>query len=200
MVDDESRLFREQMGDVKPMNNDDRVRPARPGQGTLSQKARREAAHGRRRESNPLSLPEQVEELGPHDVTGYKKPGVQEGVFRKLRLGRYAIKARLDLHRVTLADAREQVYQFLRQAHEQGHRTVLITHGKGQHSPTPARLKSYVFHWMAESELVLAWHSAQPHHGGAGSTYVMVRKSPAERQKNREAHNAAMAKHSNPGA
>ena len=32
----------------------------------------------------------------------YKKDGVQDGVFRKLRLGKYPITAKLDLHRRTL--------------------------------------------------------------------------------------------------
>lgn len=197
MADEETRLFREQMGDVRRLEDDDRVRPG-PVRERLAQQGHREAAAGETRDPNPLTLPEQVPQLDPHDITGEKKSGVQEGVFRKMRLGKYRIDARLDLHRLTLAEAREQVQAFLRQAHERSHRTVLITHGKGIHSPTPARLKSYVFHWLAESELVLAWHSAQPQHGGAGATYVMVRKSPAQSRQNRETHDSALAKHPGP--
>lgn len=197
MADEETRLFREQMGDVHRLEDDDRVRPG-PVRERLAQQGRREAAAGETRDPNPLTLPEQVPQLDPHDITGEKKGGVQEGVFRKMRLGKYRIDAKLDLHRMTLTEARDRVQAFLLQAHESGHRTVLITHGKGVHSPTPARLKSYVFHWMAESELVLAWHSAQPHHGGAGSTYVMVRKSPKQSRENREAHDSGFAKHPGP--
>lgn len=186
MTDEDENLFREQMGDVRRMKDDDRVRAGGPVRRSLAQQARREAAVDAAPQGNPLTLPDRVEPLDPHDIAGRKKAGVQEGVYRKLRLGKYEIRARLDLHRMTLTQAREAVQAFLRQAHEQGQRTVLITHGKGRHSPTPARLKSYVFHWMAESELVLAWHSAQPRHGGAGSTYVMVRKSPRQSQANRE--------------
>jgi DNA-nicking Smr family endonuclease len=62
----------------------------------------------------------------------------------------------------------------------------MITHGKGIHSPVPARLKSYVFHWLEEFDLVLAYHTARPEHGGAGATYVMVRKSSEARRENRE--------------
>lgn len=187
MTDQDRDLFREQMGDVRRLEDDDRVRPGGPIRRSLAQQARREAALDEAtNDPHPLTLPEQVESLDPYDIAGHKKSGVQEGVYRKLRLGKYEIQARLDLHRMTLVEAREAVQTFLQQAHEHGQRTVLITHGKGQHSPTPARLKSYVFHWMAESELVLAWHSAQPKHGGAGSTYVMVRKSQKDRQNNRE--------------
>lgn len=197
MADDDTRTFREEMDDVRRLEDDDRVRPG-PVRQRLAQQSRRQAATTESSDPNPLTLPDEVPRLDPHDITGEKKSGVQEGVYRKMRLGKYRIDAKLDLHRVTLAEARDRVQAFLRQAHEGGQRTVLITHGKGVHSPTPARLKSYVFHWMAESELVLAWHSAQPQHGGAGATYVMVRKSPAQSRENRQAHDSGFAKHPGP--
>ena len=163
------------------------VAPARQSP-TLSQLARRQAAD--RDPANPgkelLSLPEQVREVGPHDLVGLKKDGVQEGVYRKLRLGKYEPQSRLDLHRVTLRDARIQVIDFLNTGYQHGLRTVLITHGKGYHSVTPGRLKSYVLHWLEERDLVLAFHSAKPWHGGAGATYVLLRKAPEASLRNRE--------------
>lgn len=186
MTERDSDLFRRQMGDVRRLPEDDRVNARPHRKPSLSQLARRDAATDSRRDPNPLTMPERVREVGPHDVLGQRKNGVQEGVYRKLRLGKYPVQQKLDLHRITLRDARQMVYEFLNEAHERGLRTVMITHGKGQHSPVPARLKSYVLHWLEELDLVLAWHSAIPRHGGAGSTYVMVRKSSGESQHNRE--------------
>ena len=186
MSDKDLDLFLKEMADVRPIPADDRIQA--PAQ-TLPEEtaaARRAAAAAVVQDSNPLTLPEDVPQVGPHDVIGRRKNGVQEGVYRKLRLGKYEVQERLDLHRVTIRDARDQVYAFLARAGQKGLRTVLITHGKGFHSPTPARLKSYVIHWLEESELALAYHSAQPAHGGAGATYVMVRKSPEARQQTRE--------------
>lgn len=162
------------------------VRPVR-NTPTLAQLARRDAA-GQSPDNSleTLGLPEQVREVGPHDLVGLKKDGVQEGVYRKLRLGKYEPQSRLDLHRVTLKDARIQVTDFLNSAHNHGLRTVMITHGKGYHSVTPGRLKSYVLHWLEEWDLVLAFHSAKPWHGGAGATYVLIRKAPEARLRNRE--------------
>ncbi|MFN3714966.1 MAG: DNA endonuclease SmrA [Alcanivoracaceae bacterium] len=154
---------------------------------SLAQLARRQAADQETRSlREPLSLPEQVPEVGPHDIVGLRKNGVQEGVYRKLRLGKYDPQSRLDLHRVTLRDARIQVIAFLNDACAHGLRTVLITHGKGYHSVTPGRLKSYVVHWLEEWDLVLAYHSAKPWHGGAGATYVLIRKAPEASLRNRE--------------
>ncbi|WP_186728002.1 Smr/MutS family protein, partial [Vibrio sp. T20] len=72
--------------------------------------------------------------LKPDDVIAYKKDGVQEGVFKKLRLGKYPIQAKLDLHRKTLKDARNEVLSFLRQCLRMDVRTVIIVHGKGERS------------------------------------------------------------------
>ena len=186
--DSDRDLFRSQVGPVERIHND-RVRGTpRRHRSAAAERARREAAEDRaRRDANPLTMPEDVTLVGPHDVVGHRKDGVQEGVFRKLRLGKYEVQAKLDLHQVTLREGRTQTDAFLRESHEHGLRTVMITHGKGRHSPDqPARMKSHVLHWLAEHPLVLAWHSATAAHGGAGSTYVMLRKSAEQKKKTRE--------------
>ena len=111
---------------------------------------------------------------------------MQEGVYRKLRLGKYDAQDVLDLHRVRLLEARNQVQAFLENAHNNGMRTVLISHGKGLHSERPGFLKSYVMHWLEESRLVLAYHSTPANRGGSGATQVLVRKNSQARQNNRE--------------
>mgnify|MGYP006143793991 CR=1 FL=1 len=183
---DDDLFLREMRGVRRLPEQPAPVRPVRSSP-TLAQLARRSAAdHLPASAREPLSLPEQVREIGPHDLVGLKKEGVQEGVYRKLRLGKYEPQSRLDLHRVTLRDARVQVIEFLESAHRHGLRTVLITHGKGYHSVTPGRLKSYVLHWLEEWDLVLAFHSAKPWHGGAGATYVLIRKAAEASLRNRE--------------
>ncbi len=180
-------LFRREVGDVTPVDNDRVSARKRRSRETPAQQARRAAAEGRPGlDPNPLTLPDEVPAVDPHDLVGHRKDGVQEGVFRKLRLGKYEVQARLDLHQVYIRDARKQVDAFLRESQEAGLRTVLVTHGKGRHSPEPARMKSHVLFWLAEHPLVLAWHSAQPRHGGAGSTYVLLRKSAEKKRENRE--------------
>jgi DNA-nicking Smr family endonuclease len=134
-----------------------------------------------------LTLAE-VPPVAPHDVVGWKDTGVQEGVYRYLRLGRYPIEASLDLHRKTVAEAREALLDFVRRARRAGWRSVLISHGRGERSPTPARIKSYVTHWLEQIPEVIAFHSAERRHGGAGSVYVLLRKNQDAREKNRERH------------
>jgi DNA-nicking Smr family endonuclease len=184
--DQEDELFQREMQGVRPLPADDRVHLPGRARPSPAQLARRQAAQAAPTDSNPLSIPDEIPQVDPADIVGRKKNGVQEGVYRKLRLGKYEAQSRLDLHRMTLREARRQVYDFLEDCYGSGLRTVLITHGKGQHSPTPGRLKSYTLHWLDESERVLAWHSAPAQYGGAGATFVLLRKSADARQRTRE--------------
>jgi DNA-nicking Smr family endonuclease len=129
-----------------------------------------------------------VPEVGSHDTLAWKQDGVQERVFRKLKQGEYEIRGELDLHRKTVKEARVAVYEFLKLGIAKGWRTVLIAHGRGEKSPTPARMKSYVAAWLTASTDVIAFHSAQRQRGGTGAVYVLLRKSSAEREQNRERH------------
>ena len=115
--------------------------------------------------------------LKPEDIVEYKKDGVQDGVYKKLRLGKYPIQAKLDLHRKTLKDARNEILSFLRQCLRMDIRTVIIVHGKGERSNPPAMMKSYVANWLSQINDVQCVHSAQQFHGGTGAVYVMLRKS-----------------------
>ena len=126
----------------------------------MSQRARREQAECERRASvdpNYLTLGE-VKPLAPHELVSWKKDGVQEGVFKKLRLGEYPLEGTLDLHRKTVKEAREALFDFIRMALAKGWRCVSVNHGRGEHSPTPARIKSYAIAWLAQMPEVLAYH------------------------------------------
>ncbi|MCC5873866.1 MAG: DNA endonuclease SmrA [Gammaproteobacteria bacterium] len=182
--DDE--LFAEEMAGVQPLPADGRAQPpGQPGEPTPAQLARRRAAEALEGDRNPLTLGE-VPQVAPFDELAWKNDGVQEGVYRKLRLGRYPLQATLDLHRMTVREAREALYGFILEALAMNLRTVLITHGRGERSATPARIKSYVARWLEDMPEVLAFHSAQRPHGGYGATYVLLRKSAEKRNDNRE--------------
>ncbi|WP_117233513.1 DNA endonuclease SmrA [Vibrio maerlii] len=184
---DDLDLFQQMMGDVKPITQDT-AEHKKTHQVSEAQLAKREAA---------ITLTEQDEEylsidhapmLKPEGIIEYKKDGVQEGVYRKLRLGKYPIQAKLDLHRRTLKDAREEVVAFLRKAMRMDIRTVLIVHGKGERSNPPALMKSFLASWLMQIKEVQCVHSAQQFHGGSGAVYVMLRKSQDKKLETRERH------------
>ena len=184
---DELDLFREMMADVSPLQQDT-VTLSAQHQATEAQLARRLAAQTLS-DSDPeyLSL-DYAKMLKPDDMVEFKRDGVQDGVFRKLRLGKYDIQARLDLHRKTLREARDEVLNFLRQCQRMDIRSVIIVHGKGEKSNPPALMKSYVATWLEQISDVMCFHSALRQHGGNGALYVMLKKSPEKKLENRERH------------
>ncbi|MEZ5505627.1 MAG: DNA endonuclease SmrA [Gammaproteobacteria bacterium] len=186
MTPEDDDLFEQEMAGVKPIPQTKIIEPPRSTTPTEAQLARREAAVADTPlDPNHLST-EYVEMVDPHDVLEYKANGVQEGVYRKLRLGKYSSEAALDLHRKTLQQARQEVFDFIRDSYRFGLRTVMILHGKGERSNPPALLKSYVNKWLPSMPEVMAFHSAQKQDGGAGAMYVLLKKNDQRKQQNRE--------------
>jgi DNA-nicking Smr family endonuclease len=181
--------FLQSMGDVKPLKRSGgRVALKSDAVDAKALAARRKAATAEEFQvADPLSG-DYVEQLDPHAVLSFQRPGVQNGVFRNLRLGKYQVDARLDLHRHTVEQARQALYGFVADCVRHDIRCALITHGKGEGRAQPALLKSCVAHWLPQFDQVLAFHSAQPRHGSGGATYVMLRKSENKRLDNLERH------------
>ena len=173
---------------VTPLKRDARERLLRKeneGDG----KARRQAAVGEPEGLLNSLVDEGIDPLDAWYVLAFKRPGIQHGVYKKLRQGRYDIDARLDLHRLSVKQARVDVHSFIQEAMQYGLRTVLILHGKGQRKTEQEKtavLKGYVNHWLQDLEEVQAFHSAQPVHGGTGAVYVLLRKNLQKKRENRE--------------
>jgi DNA-nicking Smr family endonuclease len=132
---------------------------------------------------DPDSIIVQVAALDP---LAFSRPGVQHGVYKNLRMGKYEIQSRLDLHRHNVEQARTALWRFVDDCQKHGVRCALITHGKGEGRERPAILKSCVNHWLKQFDQVLAFHTAQKHHGGLGATYVLIKKSSVARQNTSE--------------
>ena len=185
-MDDED-LFKQEMAGVKPHKPSGKVPLAKNKTSDAVLKARREAAQtATEDEKNHLS-DGAVDMLDPYYFIEFKRPGVQHGVYRKLKQGKYQQDARLDLHGMTVEQARKEVYDFIKQSHKYDLRTVIIIHGKGQsNKAAQAKLKSYVNRWLPDLPEVQAFCSAQPQHGGVGAAYVLLAKSERKKQENRD--------------
>jgi len=183
--------FLEEMKDVRRIRKNNRAEITSPRELTPGHLERRRAAVEKPfSDANSLTS-DAVDPLTAHDILCWQRPGIQNGVFRKFRLGQYPIEARLDLHRMTVEQARKDVFQFIGDCVRYGLRSVIILHGKGERNPDGvALLKSYLAKWLPELTDVLAFHSAQKRHGGTGAVYVMVRKGEREKRLNREVYGA----------
>lgn len=193
-------LFLQEMADVEPLKREVRVglrvnaqaQSARDSSLELRRQAAVEEAGVDRNVLTDAELPP----LDPWYVLEFKRPGIQNGVFRKLKQGRYEAEARLDLHRMTVKRARGEVFEFVEESFAQGLRSIMIVHGKGESGAqreASGRLKAYVDHWLRELMQVQAFHSAQPRHGGTGAVYVLLRKSEEKKRENRLAFSKGRA-------
>lgn len=180
--------FASAMQDVEPLTKGRQTFAPKKPAAEEDLQARKRAAEeftAEQEVDNFLTLGE-VKARDPLEVLEWRQDGIQLAVFDKLRKGGYDIARELDLHQRTVKEAHADVYRLIGQAHANDWRCVLISHGKGLRSPTPARLKSYVAHWLIQHPLVLAYCSAQRHRGGTGSVYALIKKSPRSSEENRE--------------
>jgi len=130
-----------------------------------------------------------IDLLHPLDPVAWKGDGVQEGVYRNLRLGKYQADARLDLIRKSIPQCKDELLPFLEECIKYDIRTVLLNHGRSKDKTSMGnRQKSYLNLWLQSLPEVMAFHSAQPQHGGLGAIYVLLRKSEEKRLENWEKH------------
>jgi len=176
------------LGDeVKPLRQQPVAPKAVPKADAQTLEARRRAAMAATGgDGNPLDSADEPPQLQPYDFLEFVRPGVQQGVYRNLRLGKYELQARLDLHGLTVEQSRAALWQFAQDCQKNGVRCALVTHGKGVGREREARLKSCVAHWLPQIDEVLAFHSAQRHHGGLGACYVLWRKNSETRLRTAE--------------
>jgi DNA-nicking Smr family endonuclease len=111
-------------------------------------------------------------------------PSVPSKTFKQLGLGQLPPQAVIDLHGLREAQAWLELHAFLQNMYGAEHlnqpiRVVLVIHGKG-HGHGAAKnmgvIKSQLASQLAQSPSVLAFHTAQPHDGGMGATYVLLKQ------------------------
>lgn len=107
----------------------------------------------------------------------YSSNGVQAKFLKKLRAGKIPVEARLDLHGLTIDQARQQVCDFVYDCQCSSKKCVIIIHGKGS-AKNPPLLKSMINHWLQQIPDILAFSSAQEQHGGSGAVYVLIKTKP----------------------
>jgi len=171
--DDEQDLFRQAMRDVRPLPPAQRVAPPRRRTAARARFMRAERAAVLR---ESLAPPAPDLDIQPGDALHYRQAGVPETVLRRLRRGDYRIESEIDLHGMTLVEARAALRDFLLAAAARRLRCVRIVHGKGlrsgQRGPV---LKNAVNSLLRRVALVLAFTSAAMRDGGTGATLVLLR-------------------------
>jgi DNA-nicking Smr family endonuclease len=170
--DDETALFREATRGVKPLSHAARVTGDPP-------KPRPRARFAR---ADRLLVLEEIlngsadePDLTAADPTLFARPGVSEATLRKLRRGQYRVQGELDLHGLSVAEAKMQLRDFLGAALQRHASCLRIVHGKGLRSgPRGPVLRQLVNNALRRTRQVLAFASARQVDGGTGAVYVLL--------------------------
>lgn len=102
--------------------------------------------------------------------------GVDNRTLKKLAAGQFRPTRRLDLHGHYLLDAYQAIRAFIEESQNQGHKCVLVIHGKGKgvHREMGV-IKQNISQFLSDIPVVLAFHTAMPRDGGGGACYVLLR-------------------------
>ncbi len=188
MTSSDSDLFMSQMDGVTQLKHDKVTQTRSNISKDLSTFKQRQWQKSFEALTSQLTINDNIEFIQPDDLLSYKKDGVQSGVFKNLRLAKYDIEAQLDLTGVRLEIARKTLIQGLFDCHKKNTRVILIKHGKGEEGARKAVLKSHLNAWLPQFDFVLAYHSAQTHHGGYRACYVLLSKNGQAKLHNKELH------------
>lgn len=139
------------------------------------------------------TLPPKVQPSSPLPST--RQPPMadfERRVARKVAIGQMEIDARLDLHGMTQGAAQRRLRSFLRTAHSEGCRIVLVITGKGRETEAEPEtfaehmekrergvLKRSVPTWLEDPDMraiVVSYTTASLQHGGSGALYVRLRR------------------------
>jgi DNA-nicking Smr family endonuclease len=172
--EDDRGLFRDAVKDVKPLSRGETAAARRERQRPAPQaRFSRADRHAVLLES--LNGESGDPELAAGDELVYHRAGVQLSVLRKLRRGQYRVQAEIDLHGLTVAQAKEVLRDFLAEALYRQFRCVRIIHGKGLRSGHKGPvLKGAVSSVLRRIGAVVAYVSARQVDGGTGAVYVLL--------------------------
>jgi len=118
------------------------------------------------------------------EVRGERVEGMAAGIDRRhlerLRRGEPEPEWEIDLHGLDQREARQAVRRAVLEAFEAGVRCLLVIHGRGSHSEAGAVLKPALARWLEAPPAglrVMAFCSAASRDGGAGASYVLLRRN-----------------------
>lgn len=166
--------FRRAFSDATPLKVEDRVPEMKP-----KPEPRARFSRADEREALNASLLDDIDtiEHGYGAALRFQRASVGRRTMRKLARGGYSVQAELDLHGMTVAEAKERLSDFIEYSVIAGNLCVRIVHGKGLGSGNRGPvLKNAVNRWLRNWDSVLAFVSTPQVDGGTGAVYVLLRR------------------------
>ena len=172
MSDDDPDLFRRAISGAKPLRTDERVAHPR-----IKPKPKARFSRADEKEALAESLQADIDTMERSNAESmrFSRDSVGRRTMRKLARGRFSVQAEIDLHGMTVAEAKPRLTDFIDHCARQGLLCVRVVHGKGLGSGHRGPvLKNSVNAWLRKWDTVLAFTSARQVDGGTGAVYVLL--------------------------
>ncbi|RMH20669.1 MAG: DNA mismatch repair protein MutS [Gammaproteobacteria bacterium] len=172
--EEDRRLFRRYVGDVRRIEHD-RVSRSPSPKARMKRAPKVTSQQTSWNEANPWIPPEK-------QVTGdsglqFMRNGFSMRQMRRLKQGGIPVDYRIDLHGCTVGQALGKMDEVFKLARERQLRCVEVIHGKGYSSRggVPV-IKNALNHWLPQQAEVLAYCSAPLRQGGTGALLVFLKR------------------------
>lgn len=174
VTEDDKEAFQKAMSGTKRLKAEQRVPKAIP-------KPKPRAKFSRADELAVLeeSMDDDMDatERGSGGALRFHRQHVGRRTMRKLTRGGFSVQSEIDLHGMTLAEAKPRLRDFIEYSVQQNHLCVRVVHGKGLGSGERGPvLKSAVNSWLRRWKSVLAFVSTRQVDGGTGAIYVLLQR------------------------
>jgi len=183
LIRDEKALYAEAMEGVKKISKKNtiikrpntiiKIHPINPRN---DPKHLLEEAISDRRKMNVTNMPEYME--------GYAE-GTNPLALEKLKNGEFSVQKTLDLHGLSIENAKLSFEQFIIDSIKLGLTCVKVVHGRGLRSRNVPVLKENLKTWIVRAmnrKWVTAFSSARMCDGGPGASYILLKKNPAKKK------------------
>jgi len=129
-----------------------------------------------KRKLNVTNMPEYME--------GYAE-GTSPLTIEKLKNGEFSVQRILDLHGLSIEDAKSVFEEFIGDSIKAGLNCVKVVHGRGLKSKNIPVLKESLKTWIIRAmnrKWVTVFSSARMCDGGPGATYILLKKAPIKKR------------------
>lgn len=172
--DHDNDEFRRAFSDARPLSVEERVPEIK-----TKPKPRARFSKADERAALQESLRDDINtiEHGYGAALSFQRASVGRRTMRKLARGGFSVQAEIDLHGMTVAEAKPRLADFVDYNAMRGNLCVRIVHGKGLGSGNRGPvLKNAVNRWLRKWDSVLAFVSTPQVDGGTGALYVLLQR------------------------
>jgi DNA-nicking Smr family endonuclease len=174
----DEEIFFDAMADVREIKEFREIRPKQPSKTKPLPPSKHDSLEDLRRVVNG-EIKIRLSDTG--EYIEWIRPDIRKDIVQKLHQGDFSVQDYIDLHGMTLGEAKEALSLFFKEAIKKHLFCIKVIHGRGLRSPGEPVLKEALKKLLQGQfkKCILAYSTAKDCDGGLGATYIMLRSNPS---------------------